>query len=56
MVDVGPSLVLLSTIIVWRPDDEVGIAVAVDVPRRAYGATKVVLRLVALGGPVCVCA
>ena len=51
VVDEGPAPVLQEDVVEGRADDDVGVAVAVDVPRRRHGITERGARLVALGGP-----
>ena len=51
MVDVGPALVELPTVVLVRADDDIVIAVSVDVARRAGPAAIVCAGLVALACP-----
>src|SRR5690606_40853457 len=50
-VDKRPTLVALPVVITVRTDDDVGVAVAVDVCRRRHTSAEPGARLIALGGP-----
>ncbi len=51
VVDIDAALSALAVVVVGRADDDVVVAVAVDVPRRPHRVAEPGIRLVALGAP-----
>ena len=51
VVDKDRSFVGMATVIMWRPDDDIVVAVAVHIPRRPHGVAEVRTRLISLGRP-----
>ena len=52
VIDVGPPLIGLTVVIEIRPDNHIGVAIAVHIPSRADRDAKFGAGLVALGRPI----